>query len=108
MPIETVNISYHEPEPTDPEVPFEDPVIREYNTSPEKLMMIHLNKRISRMTVADLRKYRLWVERVPRILRAYSYHPNFIEEFYRQANNLADIIQTRINAAGTVSPDLHD
>lgn len=108
MPIETVTISYHEPEPTDPEVPFEDPIIRQYNTHPEKLVMIHLNKRVSRMTVADLRKYKQWVERVPRILRVNRYHDNFITAFCEQANNLAEIIQARINAAGTVSPDLHD
>lgn len=101
MPIETVNISYNEPQPGAPVVAFEDPVISEVNTVPYKTVSINLNKRIGHMTPADLRKYRQWLERVPGILHEKRYHPNFIAEFCKQANNLAEIIQTHTRTRRT-------
>jgi hypothetical protein len=103
----TVTISFNEPEPGTPEVPYQDPVIKHYDTKPCGIYMIHLNQRMSRMTEADLCKYRLWVERVPRILQAYNFTPEFTEEFCKNANILAFLIQAIILAAGTKSPDLH-
>lgn len=108
MPIETVTISFNEPEPGIPEVPYQDPVIRFYDTKPYGIFMIHLNQRMSRMTEADLRKYRMWVDRVPRILQANHCTPEFTKEFCKDANALAFLIQAIILAAGTKSPDLHD
>ena len=107
MPIETVNISFNEPEPTVPEVPFEDPVIREWDTKPYKTVMIHLNKRIAQMTVADLQMYRHWLDYVPGILKEDKYHRRFIRAFLKDANKLAEIIEAGINAVGTVSTVPH-
>ncbi len=101
MPIETVNISYNEPQPGAPVVAFEDPVISEVNTVPYKTVSINLNKRIGHMTPADLRKYRQWLERVPGILHEKRYHPNFIAEFCKQANKLAEIIQAHTRTRRT-------
>jgi hypothetical protein len=108
MPIETVNISYHEPQPGAPVVAFEDPVISEVNTVPYKTVLINLNKRIAQMTVADLQMYRHWLDYVPGILKEDKYHRRFIRAFLKDANKLAEIIEARINATGTVNPDLHD
>jgi hypothetical protein len=107
MPIETVNISFNEPEPGTPEVPYQDPVIRHWDTKPYGTFMIHLNQGMSRMTEADLCKYRQWVDRVPRILQANRLTEEFTKEFCKDANALAFLIQAIILAAGTKSPDLH-
>ena len=89
-------------------VAFEDPVISEVNTVPYKTVSINLNKRIAQMTVADLQMYRHWLDYVPGILKEDKYHRRFIRAFLKDANKLAEIIEARINAAGTVNPDLHD
>ncbi len=108
MPIERVIINYNEPEQTDPEGPYRNPVVGEYHMNGRKKVIIHFNKRIGRMTEADLRNYEQWVDRLPRVMQANGYHLDFTEVFCDFANMLAYIIQTRLDTTGLVSPDLHE
>jgi hypothetical protein len=102
MPIETVVISYHQPGPNEPVQEWADPIIREYTTETEKVVMMHITKPVATMTEADLDRYKAWIGRLPDIMRANRYHHNFIAAFCVQANKIVGMVQTRLNAA-----DLH-
>jgi hypothetical protein len=108
MPIESVTIKYSEPQPGEPVGAYGHPKVREYGVTPNKVVMIHYNKRLELMTEDDLRKYKSWLAHLPAKLWARNYHPNFIRVFCDEAGRLAEVVQTRIYMAYPKSPDLHD
>ena len=110
MPIEPVDIAYNEPEPGAPRVPFADPELKEYTTldSDKMIMMIIFNTRTEDMTLADVRQYERWIVRVPAMMRACMYHPDFINAVCELARNLAETIKTRLYMACPQSPDFHE
>jgi hypothetical protein len=109
MPAVTVDITFSEPKPDAPKVPFASPVLRE-NTLPgnKKVMTIVFNKRIEDMTLADLQHYQQWIALVPDMMGPYMYHPDYISAVSEAANKIAEAVKTRLYMACPKSPDLHE